>query len=35
MICVYSEILSQDDKLLLNNTTPHFQHLPMSEVDQS
>ena len=29
------EIMAQDDKLLLNKTTPHFQLLPMSKVGQS
>ena len=35
MFCVYTEIMAQDDKLLLNKTTPHSQLLPMSKVDQS
>ena len=30
-----SVVMSQDDKLLLNKTTPHFQLLPMFKVDQS
>ena len=32
MFCVYTEIMAQDNKLLLNKTTPHFQLLPMSKV---
>ena len=28
-----TEVVAQDDKLLLNNITPHFQLLPMSKVD--
>ena len=35
MFCVYTEVMAQDDKFLLNKTTPHFQLLPMSKVDQS
>ena len=35
MFCVYTEVMAQDDQLLLSKTTPHFQLLPMSEVDQS
>ena len=37
MFCVYTEIMAQDDtvQLLLDKTTPHFQLLPMSKVDQS
>ena len=35
MFCVFSEVLAQDDKLLFNKTTPHFQLLPVSKVDQS
>ena len=27
--------VAQDDTVLLNKTTPHFQLLPMSKVDQS
>ena len=30
-----TEVMVQIDKLLLNKTTPHFQLLPMSQVDQS
>ena len=30
MFCVYSEVMAQDGKLLLNITTPLFQLLPMS-----
>ena len=35
MLCVYFEVMVQDDTVLLNRTTPHFQLLPMSKVDQS
>ena len=36
MFCVYTEIMAQDVTVtLLNKTTPHFQLLPMSKVDQS
>ena len=35
MFCVYTEIMAQDDKLLLNKTTPHFQLLPIPKVDLS
>ena len=28
-----TEVMAQDDKLLLNKTTPHFQLLPMPKVD--
>ena len=35
MFGVYTEVMAQDDKLLLNKTTPHYQLLPMSKVDQS
>ena len=35
MFSVYTEVMAQDDKLLLNKTTPHVQLLPMSKVDQS
>ena len=37
MFCVYTEVhvMVQDDNLLLNKTTPHFQLLPMSNVDLS
>ena len=31
MYCVYTEVI----QLLVNKTTPHFQLLPMSKVDQS
>ena len=30
-----TEVVVQDDKLLLNKTTPHFQLLPMPKVDWS
>ena len=33
MFCDYKEVMAQDDKLLLNKTTPHFQLLPMSKVN--
>ena len=32
MFCVYTEVMAQTDKLLLNKKTPHFQLLPMSKV---
>ena len=35
MFCVYTEVMAQDDKLLLNETTPLFQLLPITKVDQS
>ena len=35
MLCVYTNVIAQDDKLLFNKTLPHFQLLPMSKVDQS
>ena len=35
MFCVFNAIMAQDDKLLLNKTTPNFQLLPMPKVDQS
>ena len=35
MLCVYTEVMAQDDKLLLNKAKPYFQLLPMSNVDQS
>ena len=35
MFCAYTEIMAQDDTVLLNKTSAHFQLLPMSEVDQS
>ena len=35
MFWVYIEVMTQDDKLLLNKTMPHFQFSPMSKVDQS
>ena len=35
MFCVYTEVMAQDDKLPLNKTTPDFQLLPMSKVDQN
>ena len=33
MFYVYTEVMAQDNELLLNKTTPHFQLLPMSKVD--
>ena len=30
-----TEVVAQDDKLLLNKSTPPFQLLPMSKVDLS
>ena len=30
-----TQVTAQDDKLRLNKTTPHFQLLPTSKVDQS
>ena len=33
MLCVYIEVMAQEEKLLLNKTTPQFQLLPMSKVD--
>ena len=35
MFCVYTEVMAQDDTVTLNKTAPHFQLLPMSNVDQS
>ena len=35
MFSVYTEVMAQDTKLLLNKTSPHFQLLPMPKVDQS
>ena len=35
VFCVFTEIMAQDDTIILNKTTPHFQLLPMSKVDQS
>ena len=32
MFCVYTEVMAQTDKLLLNKNTPYFQLLPMSKV---
>ena len=29
-----TEVMAQDDQLLLNKTTSHFKLLPMYEVDQ-
>ena len=35
MFCVYTEVMARGDiQLLLNKTTPHFQILHMSKVDQ-
>ena len=30
-----TEVMAQDDTVTLNKTTPHFQLLSMSKVDQS
>ena len=30
-----TEVMAQDDTVILNKATPHFQLLPMSKVDQS
>ena len=35
MFFVYTEVMAQDDTVILNKTTPHFQLIPMSKVDQS
>ena len=35
MFCIYTEIMAQGDTVVLNKTTPPFQPLPMSKVDQS
>ena len=35
MFCFYTRVMAQDDIVNLNKTTPHFQLLPMSKVDQS
>ena len=35
MFCVYTEIMAQDDTVTFEKTTPHFQLLFMSKVDQS
>ena len=36
VFCVYTEVIAQDDRVIpLNKTTPYFQPLPMSKVDQS
>ena len=37
MFCMYTKVMAQDDTviILLNKTTPHFQLLPMSKIDQS
>ena len=35
MFCVYTEVMAQDDTVTLNKTTPRFQLLSMSKVDQS
>ena len=34
MFCVYTEVMAQDDTVTFYKTTPHFQLLPMSKVDQ-
>ena len=35
VLCVYTEVMAQDNTVTFDKTTPHFQLLPMSEVDQS
>ena len=35
MLCVYNEVMAQDNTVTLNKTTPDVQLLPMSKVDQS
>ena len=35
MVCVYTDIMAQDDTVTSEKNTPHFQLLPMSRVDQS
>ena len=35
MFRIYTEIMAQGVTVTLNKTTPHFQLLPMSKVDQS
>ena len=35
MFCVYTEVMAQDNKSLLNKTTPYVQLLPISKIDQS
>ena len=35
MFFVYTEIMAQENTVTLNKTTPRFQLLPMSKVDQS
>ena len=35
MFCIFTEVMAQDYKLLLNKSSSHFQLLPMSKVDQS
>ena len=35
MFCIYTEVMVQDDIVIMNKTTPHFKLLPMSKVDQS
>ena len=32
---IMTEVVAQDDTVILNKTTPHFQLLPMSKVDKS
>ena len=34
MFCIYTEVMCKMIQLLLNKTTPYFQLLPMSKVDQ-
>ena len=35
MFCVFTKVIAQDDTVTLNKTTPHFQHIPISMVEQS
>ena len=36
MICVFTKVMAQDNTVYtFNKTTPHFQLLPMSKIDQS
>ena len=35
MFCVLTEVMAQDNTVLLNKTSSHFQFLPMSKVEQS
>ena len=35
MFCVYTEVMALDDTVTFDKTTPHFQLVPISTVDQS